>query len=376
MSRLAVAAHSARLLAELAAADGHAVVALDLFGDRDTRRAAQRWEPLGDAATLRIDDTLLLAALERLRGEGVEAWIAGSGFDGRPDLLAEGARRLPLIGNEPAVVAAVRDPRRFFAALAAEGLAHPPVRFERPDDPAGWLHKDFAGCGGWQVRPATADDAVPTAGGAYFQREHPGRALSATFVADGRHAVVLGANEQIVRPLAGRRFVWHGVVGPVLLPAAVRAQMTHAVQRLVAHFGLCGLGSLDLLCDGELVELLELNPRPPASIALYPRVGDTGVFDAHLRACLQGVLPRPGAADALVRGTQVVFAPRPLRLDARAIDGLAAQPGVHDVPHAPQHCAAGAPLCSLSTTGTTPAEVREQLARRVDALLTTLETMA
>ena len=39
---LVVAAVSARMLAEAAARDGYAVVALDLFGDVDTRRVSQR----------------------------------------------------------------------------------------------------------------------------------------------------------------------------------------------------------------------------------------------------------------------------------------------------------------------------------------------
>lgn len=47
MQTIAVAAISARAMAEAAASDGFKVVALDLFGDVDTRRAASRWMPIG-----------------------------------------------------------------------------------------------------------------------------------------------------------------------------------------------------------------------------------------------------------------------------------------------------------------------------------------
>ena len=38
---------------------------------------------------------------------------------------------------------------------------------------------------------------------------------------------------------------------------------------LTVEFELCGLGSLDFMLDGDAVGVLEVNPRPPASVALY-----------------------------------------------------------------------------------------------------------
>ena len=100
MTVLAVVSISARMLAESAVADGFKVVALDLFGDADTRRACAEWHSIGDPASLSIDGGRLLSVLEALaqrrRGAG---WIAGSGFEGRPDLLESGAALLPLIGT-------------------------------------------------------------------------------------------------------------------------------------------------------------------------------------------------------------------------------------------------------------------------------------
>src|SRR6185295_14474915 len=96
--------------------------------------------------------------------------------------------------------------------------------------------------------------------------------------------------------------------------------------------------------------VLEVNPRPPASMALY----GPGMVAAHLRACTQGELPRGPArfANDIVRGTEVVFAPRRVRLDQPAAQRLAARADCHDLPLAATVFEAGDPLCSVSASGT------------------------
>ncbi|HEX3138943.1 MAG TPA: hypothetical protein VHQ87_02750, partial [Rhizobacter sp.] len=158
MTLIAVAAVSARMLAEAAAGDGFEVIALDLFGDADTRLASLEWHALGEAGSLQIDGTRTLAVLRALtRRGGVSGWVAGSGFEGRPDLLDKAASLLPLIGTPPEAVARVRDPAAFFGFLASEEIAHPPVLLGQGDqlpldDGSPWLMKDARGCGGWHVR--------------------------------------------------------------------------------------------------------------------------------------------------------------------------------------------------------------------------------
>lgn len=377
MTRLAVAALSARVLAEMAAHEGFEVVALDLFGDRDTRSAAQGWHSLGAPEELRIERSRLLGALDELAdGGAVQGWVAGGGFEGRPDLLEEGARRLPLIGNDARTVRQVRDPFGFFAALEEEGIAHPATSRHWPDDPRGWLLKDAAGSGGWHIRRAERLAPRTLSSTAYLQRERAGTPMSATFVANGVEAVVLGCNVQIVRALGDSPFLYCGVIGPVPVDEPVRGAIDHAVAALVRRFGLRGLGSLDFLLDGRCIEVLELNPRPPASLALYPQVGQGGPIGAHLQACAGGALPVVERRPALLHGNEIVYARAPLRLDEPRCAWLAAEPDLHDLPYAGQACAAGDPVCSVGVAGASASTVREQLAQRRDAVLSVLETMA
>jgi uncharacterized protein len=377
VKRIAVASISARALAEAAAREGFGVVALDVFGDLDTVRAATRWQSIGAPQMLQLDGMLLLDALEQIaRDDEAQGWIAGSGFEGQPELLAAASRRLPLIGNDAATVRRVRDPHVFFGALDAHGVAYPPVRYDAPADLRGWLRKDFAGCGGWQVQ--RAEQAGDHALGAtqYLQRWHDGAPMSATFIADGKRARMLGCNLQLSREVGRAPFAWRGVIGPLPVSDAVQVQVMAALQVLVGAFGLRGLCSLDFLLrePGPRVEVLEINPRPPASLDLYSSHG-LPVIDAHLRACEgQGLDTLPTMPPLSPRGSAVVFARHDMMIGPAAAQWLAAQAHVQDVPSRASSFLAQAPVCSVSASGDDIAAVQEQLQQRADALLGALET--
>lgn len=401
MATLVVAALSARLVAEAAVRDGHTVIALDLYGDADTRTACRQWQPLGIPGTLHIEADRLLPALDHAAAAGdVRGWVPGTGFEGRPELLEQGAQRLPLIGNNADTVRHTRDPRCFFGLLEAHGIPHPTWQTDPPaaEGATGWLRKDAREAGGRHTRHSACglDDSTrpqapahPHVSQVYFQREMPGTPLSATFIANGRRACVLGINALLTQPWEHQPHVYRGVIGPVPVPAPVTTQVTQALEALVPTLGLRGLGSLDVLWDDERVWVLEINPRPPASMALYATRrfqtdadgASHGLFEAHLRACLQGQLPVPvevpgavpaPASNGAVRGTEILYAHQPLQLTAAQAALLARQPDAHDVPAQPIRLERGDPLCSVSAAGASVHEVRLRLRDTRAALLHTL----
>jgi predicted ATP-grasp superfamily ATP-dependent carboligase len=232
--------------------------------------------------------------------------------------------------------------------------------------------------------------------------------MSATFIGNGRRALLLGCNQQIVLEFEGGPYRFHGVIGPLAVPAPVRRELARMLDALTEAFALRGLGSLDFLLDGQTIRVLEVNPRPSASLELYPQVGDRPVLRAHLAACAadgNGNLPddpwRRGAmrddanaevdaiaatvgvsaAEQAVHGTEIVFAPHPVRLTAAAAAQLARLPATHDLPRGAEagahatHFAPGEPLCSVSASGADAASVLRELARRRDAVLDILQTL-
>ena len=402
---LVVAGLSARLLAEGAARDGYRVVALDAFGDLDTRRCAAHWRPIGARGAgggPRLDPDRTVQALHAAAREpGVLGWVAGSDFECEPELLARAAGALPLIGTPPEAVRRVREPAVFFAALARHGLPHPETRLEPPADPRGWLRKCARGSGGWHIRAADEARGLDPARAPYHQRRIEGTPMSVVFAADGRAARRLGVQRLLVRPLGAHPFVYRGAVGPLALPAARLAALDGALQALAREFGLRGLCSLDFVDDGDQAWLLEVNPRPSASLALY----GPGWMRAHVEAALHGrlravdragaeataggagaaggatwadlggadraaaVTPAPAAGTAAsseaaphapvrpdavrptVRGTEIVFARTSVAFDAARAEALAARADCHDLPAAGSRFAPGDPVCSVDAQG-------------------------
>ncbi|HET7865380.1 MAG TPA: ATP-grasp domain-containing protein, partial [Burkholderiaceae bacterium] len=335
---LVLAGLSVRLMAESARRAGYEVIALDAFGDRDTRQAAAAWHDIGTGQGARLDGARLLAALGALRrpaeAAGPIGWIAGTGFEALPEVLEQGAALLPLLGTAPPAQAALRDPGRFFAALTTLGLPHPAIQLQRPEPPRGWLYKDFGSSGGWQVRAAQAAPADPPPR-AYYQQWAPGDPMSCLFIANGRAARVLGHQRQLVAPLGTRPCAWHGVLGPVAVAEPAGALLAQALAALVPRFGLHGLASLDYLLDGSTVRLLECNPRPSASMALYEGAAELPLIDAHVQACLRAALPGAPCLPGLVRGTHLVFADRTVRLDGDTLASLHRSGWCHDLAASP-----------------------------------------
>lgn len=384
---VAVAGLSARMLAQSAARAGLRVAALDVFGDRDTRAAAELWFDIG-AGPLSIDYARLVAALERAaRLPGMIGWIGGSGLEPFVAQLCR-ARGLPrFIGNPVEASAAVREPQRFFALLDALEIPHPAVAFTRPADGAteahGWLVKHADGCGGTHIEPATAlsDSHLPAQ--AYFQRLSGGRPLSALFVAARGNARVIGFAEQLTCKMGNLPFVHAGSLGPLGpadLPPSVEARVRAAIAALCARTGLTGIHSCDFLLDGDAFELLEINPRPSSTMTLYetasPEVWSHGLLACHIEACRHSRLPVPAAPAPIAwrAGQQVLFAPRPFVVSQSFSDACLRDPRCRDVPQPGTWIEANQPVCTLLVRAASMDAVRHALAAQRTLVLQRIET--
>jgi uncharacterized protein len=340
-------AFSARMLAELALRAGHAVTAVDHFGDVDLRRMC---------ATVTVPGAMeeLVAAAEQVPAAQV---VYGAGLENRPDLVARLAAGRELLGCPPDVLRAVRDPAR----LAAAGFAYPRTLVGRVP-PAGdgrWLRKPLRSGGGRGVRAWRGE---PVADGVVVQERVAGLPCSAAAVADGRSAVVLGVSEQLIGRFGARGFTWSGNVAPPRLPEDERRTLGAAAaaicSRVAEAFGVRGLFGVDMVWDGATAWVVEVNPRPTGSLEV---IDPPGAFAAHVEGCA-GRLPSPpaprgAAGKAVVFATEDVVMPDTSGWDAR------------DVPHPGEPIAAHHPICTLVATGATPEPVLAELEARAAGLL-------
>ena len=359
---LVVAGISVRTLAESARLGGWEVIALDLFGDADTRLACTHWAPIGEPSALRIAPALLREELHRAaRHPRVDGWIPAGGFEGASELLGAGGTALPCLAIESSTMKRVRDPALFFGALDRHRLSHPRVSLEAPADPAGWLAKRAGGCGGVHIRAAEEVLRNPESRhpDTYFQRWQPGTPMSALFVADGARFRLVALNRLIVRPVWPLPHVYAGAVGPVA-DAGLEQAVDRALAVLVPEFGLRGLASLDFVADESGAHWLEVNPRPSATLQLHADAWPGGLVRAHVdavRGCLPAAGPRRGPG---VRGHLTVFADR-----VGLVGGdWAPDPHVHDLPAPGRRFARGEPICTVSAEAASVDDVLHLLEAR------------
>jgi len=361
------------MLAELATREGHDVFAVDRFGDLDLQRLCPSVSIMRDLGG-RGGMAELVDAAERIPADSV---IYGAGLENRPDLVARLAAGRTLLGCTPETLRRVRDPAALGASLRAAGFAYPrtfsaqeaPVRADRARR---WLRKPIRGGGGRGVREWRGGRP---AGDVIVQERISGLPCSAAAVADGRSAALLGVSEQLIgrRALGARGWKWCGNVVPPRLPAREQHALTDAAQAICAHlaaaFGLRGVFGVDVVWDGALPWVVEVNPRPVASLETIDAVRGVRSFAAHLEACA-GRLPAAGtgrspADPPAAGGKAVLFATEDLRVPDTS--EWAAR-GIRDVPHPGEAIAAGRPICTLVATGRSPETVLADLEARAAAL--------
>ncbi|WP_236784123.1 ATP-grasp domain-containing protein [Azospirillum humicireducens] len=355
-SDVLLVALSARALAGSAGRSGMSVTALDLFADTDTEAMANRCFAL-PSRRLRLPGPALgrVLAAPDLRGVPL---VYGAGFEDRPDLLEALERDRPVIGNSAATVAMLKDPSALAALLGRLGIPHPDIATSPPVDSGGWLTKHAGASGGGHIRPAGR--RVPA--GHYLQRRVPGRPVSLLFLADGRRVLPVGFSRQWVAPAPRQPFRYGGAVGPlpvVPIDRGAAAGMTAAVSRITAEVGLVGLNSADFLAGPGGWCLLEINPRPGATLDLFDRPPMPGLLGLHMAAC-SGDLPQELPALSGCRAALVVYARTPVRLDG----GMRWPDWTADRPRSPAHVLPGAPFCTVLADAAGVVEARRLAGRR------------
>ncbi|MDA8248967.1 MAG: ATP-grasp domain-containing protein [Rhodospirillales bacterium] len=355
MPAVLIAALSGRALAAAARRDGYAPLVADLFGDADTAALAAANEVVPGSLRRGLAAPPLRAALDRLAaGRAPVGVVYGSGFEGRPALLRALAR-YRLLGTPAAVVARLKDPFAFAALCQAAGVPHPEVA-RAPDGRGEWLEKRAGAAGGGHIRPARGRVRAPR----YLQRRVAGRAVAALLLGDGRRALTLGFSEQWTAPTAEAPFRYGGAAQPAALTGAQAASLAAAAEGVAASAGVVGLASADFLLRADGFDLLEINPRPGASLDVFIAAP---LFAWHVASC-DGRLPGRAPLFAAAAAASVVYARR-----AGTVPEGFAWPDWAADRQRPGPVAAGAPIATVHAGGADAAAARAAAARRTAELL-------
>lgn len=357
-----IAAISGRALAASARRGGYAPLVADFFGDQDTLSVADAHVRLEGEFARGIDEGVLVHALEVLsEGRRPLGIVCGSGFEGRTHVLRHLAQRWRLFGNGAETVAKVKNPAVLSSMCAELGIPFPESSLSKPSAPAGWLAKRIGGAGGSHIRPARQSDSI--GGAIYYQRKVPGTPVAALFLADGERAAVLGFSAQWSSPTPRLPYRYGGAVRPATLMPRTEEMLSAAVSRLAAWFSLVGLNSADFLVDGDRFWLLEINPRPGATIDIF-ELPQGSLFALHMMACagrLVATSPWPEGAKAAA----IVYAEN----DIPCVPALDWPDWTADRPLAGTTIKAGQPLCTVYGCGPAAADAKRLADKRREMVL-------
>jgi predicted ATP-grasp superfamily ATP-dependent carboligase len=360
-----LAAQSGRALAAAARRAGLRPLVADLFGDADTRALAEHYRPLRGEFGFRIDGTSVLGALEELvaAAEGEPIGIVfGSGFEAAPGVVETIASRFRLFGAGANTLRILKDPIRFAAILDRIGIPHPAVSLGSVADPENWLAKGAGASGGTHIGPALSG---PPQAGTYYQHRVFGEPRSFAFLANGRCAQVFAVTEQWTSPSARAPYRFGGALYPGDCPPTILREAKRGLDAIVAETGLRGLASADCLVDGEHWWLLEINPRPGATLDVLDRRKRPLLLD-HIESCL-GRLP-PIERMPRAAATTIVYASRPLP-DVPVIEW---PDHVFDRPEPGSCIPLDGPICTVFADGDNAAAALDLLDRRVQNVRRTL----
>lgn len=395
---------SVRSLAESAHRAGFAVHAADLFCDLDTLACARQAVSVAaiDVAGDRYPWSLRAAAAAFPREA---AWCYSGALENHPAVIAAIAAERPLAGTSVDVVRRLRDRRRLAAAARAAGL-HVPRTLASPagvPQDGSFLVKPRRGAAGRGVRrwaPAAQGAwAAATAGEPLlWQRFIAGLPISATYIIGPRGSQLLGAALQLVGCAwcHAEDFTWCGGTaarrGIAEDPCRLfLAPLERLGDELAARFQPRGAVGVDLVAadDGRLF-VLEVNPRPTASMELHERLGAGSIAALHVAACgvplgaaahHDGVSPCSDPATAWSKAILFAASPTPVTEDLLAAimahrDAWTAAdggwPAISDLPRPGQIIPGRAPVLTVFAPGDTSDDAAALLRTRVAAVATLL----
>ncbi len=341
------------MLAQMAVRAGHNVIALDYFGDRDLRMLCPSHSLRRDYADKAYHPAALAAVAESIAADAV---IYGAGFENHPAAVERLARTHRLLGNTPQTLQHVRDPLQLQSVLVEGGFIGPatqpaPMGGLIEDPSQRWLWKPLRGGGGTHVRWAQPHQPAPRAG--VWQAFVEGMVGSFAFVANGRDAQLIGLTEQLIGlpEFGARDFRWCGNLTPPRVPQNDLAAMTHEAtalaQWLTQRFALRGINGVDFVWRNGRIWVLEVNPRPSASLELFDQPDGPAWLDWHVRGCLGEALSMPSMPQPRVEarscGKAILFAGRDVvtgdTADWHTYD-------LRDIPHSHEPIPRGQPICT------------------------------
>ena len=326
----------ARPLCENAHAHGWRVSAADGFNDWDAARFAMLLTPGGFGET----PEAFLRAWEA----APEPLLFCAPIEAAPEVLAEAARNKKVLNAPARAVAMARD-LSFLREMAGDGIRLPVVSFSsnHPNAPtAPAVIKSTKTAGGTGIRPGGGILAK----GEYRQQFVQGDSIGALFFSAAGRCDFFGASLHI-----NHGFLYGGGIFPAPLTSDAARILEKFGARVTAASGMTGWWGADFILNDEALWLLEINPRPTATAALFGKLRGADLVAAQMSLDAAAHIPRTD--DAGVAGNRVIYARTGFIFRGSA--GWFAK-NARDIPQEGSVIKKGAPVLTLYAEATTAAD--------------------
>ena len=356
---------------------GYKVYAVDYFGDQDLKRVCHESLSVvkqtpgvtcGQLSTNFDPEALLQLTKKLLKKNAIDATLLSTGLDDSPDVLFKLNDMIPILGNHPHVIERIRDKMEFFQELKRLGIPHPETAMAENFQEARKKARDigypvlvkpsrgFAGVGIRKARgPKELKQAFRDASiideKVLIQEHISGAPASVSLISSTNEAITLTLNEQLLGVSeVGQEepFGYCGNVVPLVATRAVMDECKSIAERITSHFGLVGSSGIDLVISKEGIPyVVEVNPRFQGTLECVERVLGINMVEAHVKACLQGILPTIVKKPAVFCTRLILFAS-----ERSMVPDLNSFEEVRDIPLPKVIIEKGEPVCSIVIEGT------------------------
>lgn len=306
----------------------------------------------------------------------------------------------PLWGVPADRLKEVRDPWILSDALkeSGTGLLMPPLRRAPPDgiDDGSWLVKQFHSAGGQGVRawrPASNNRSHEQSSQQYWQRRVSGQLLGVVYCSTSSSSTMLSVTRQLIGESwpGASDFGYVGSIGPLTVNTALSDQLVTAGAFLARRFGLLGLFGIDLIVDDDQPWLLEVNPRPTASVEIWERATGKSAMAMHAAVfdpefvppCSKKVAPTAARAiSTSMHGKAIAYADRTVSITSRTLEWIESKnrgqvlPAIADIPIVGQSTPKHAPICTVFAAGTDEKVIELELRQLCNEVLMHVQDIA
>jgi predicted ATP-grasp superfamily ATP-dependent carboligase len=344
------------MLAQAAKNAGLKPLVIDLFADLDTQSYAEAFHQVPSLS----EEHITPAVDYFIKHYDVTHVIYGSGLEYYPNSLNYLDSRLIILGNHPDTFARLQNKQAFFCVLDELNIPYPEVAFSAPEYKGNWLIKPLQGNGGTGIKHYRRNENIGST--VYWQKYQPGTQNSVLFLADGQQVQIIGFNTQsIIRLSKTQEFMFSGVINSSELLNEQKSLITDWLHKLVPVLALKGINSLDFIQADDCSYVLEINPRPSASMQLY----DDDLLVRHIQACAGPTLTACGLESGRVKsalqsgytGYQIVYAEHDLMIP----DACKWPEWCMDLPESGSIIRTGQPVCSIIAHQKPSQQIAEQL---------------